>query len=43
MVELLILVLIAGALLATHFVAAVVYKHKTHSKKSIWWIMDNEI
>lgn len=43
MAELLIFVLIAGALLLAHFGAAVVYKHKTHSKKSIWWIMDNEI
>ena len=43
MAELLIFVVIGGALLLAHFIAAVIYKHKTHSKKSIWWIMDNEI
>ena len=43
MAELIIFVLIGGALLATHFGAAVVYKIKTHSKKSVWWIMENEI
>ena len=43
MAELIIFLLIGGALLLAHFVAAVYYKIKTHSKKSIWWIMDNEI
>ena len=43
MVELGIFCLFGFALIGAHFVAAVVYKIKTHSKKSIWWIMDNEI
>ena len=43
MAELIIFVLIAGALLVAHFVVAVAYKIKTKSRRSIWWIMDNEI
>ena len=43
MVELFILALVIGAILLTHFVGVVAYKIKTHSKKSVWWIMDNEI
>lgn len=43
MAELFIFVLIGCSLLLAHFGAAVVYKHKTHSKKSVWWIMNNEI
>ena len=43
MAELIIFCLFGVALIAAHFVAAVVYKHKTHSKKSILWIMNNEI
>lgn len=43
MIELLIFLLIGGALLLAHFGLAVVYKIKTHSKKSVWWIMNNEI
>ena len=43
MAELIIFVVFAGSLLLAHFGAAVYYKIKTHSKKSIWWIMDNEI
>lgn len=43
MAELIIFVLIGGSLLATHVTAAVVYKIKTHSKKSVWWILNNEL
>lgn len=43
MAELIIFCIFGFALIAAHFVAAVVYKYKTHSKKSVWWIMDNEI
>ena len=41
MVELMIFALITGSFLLVSLVAAVVYKIKTHSKKSIWWLMDN--
>ena len=40
MVELLIFAVIASGLLLAHIVAAVVYKVKTHSKKSIFAIID---
>lgn len=43
MAELIIFCIFLLSLIAAHFVAAVIYKIKTHSKKSIWWIMDNEI
>ena len=43
MAELIIFVLIGAGLIALHFVAAVAYKLKTKSRRSIWWIMDNEI
>ena len=41
MVELIIFALITGSFLLVSLVAAVVYKIKTNSKKSIWWLMDN--
>ena len=43
MVELMIFCFFGIALVAVHFIAAVIYKIKTHSKKSVWWIMDNEL
>ena len=43
MVELGIFCLFGLALIGAHFIAAVIYKAKTHSKKSVWWIMGNEI
>ena len=43
MAELMIFVLIGAGLIALHFGAAVAYKIKTKSPRSIWWIMDNEI
>jgi hypothetical protein len=41
MVELFIVCLFLGALLLANLIMAVAYKIKTHSKKSLWWIMDN--
>jgi hypothetical protein len=43
MAELIIFVLFMALLFSAHFLSAVIYKAKTHSKKSLWWIMDNEV
>ena len=40
MVGLFIIILFIGAILLTHFVGVVVYKIKTHSKKSVWELMN---
>ena len=43
MAELIIFCLFGFALIGAHFVAAVVYKIKTHSKKSLWRIMNEDV
>lgn len=41
MAELIIFCIWMGALSLALLAAAVIYKIVTHSKKSIWWILDN--
>ena len=43
MAELIIFVLFMALLLSAHFLSAVIYKAKTHSKKSLWRIMNEDV
>jgi hypothetical protein len=43
MVELLIFCIFGVSLIVAHFSAAVAYKIRTKTKRSIWYIMDNII
>ena len=41
MAEIIIFSIVGGSLLVAHFAVAVLYKIRTKTKRSVWYIMDN--